>query len=184
MKVEAVLLAAFVLFLSPAVPNLDRNTDRNHTSSRYKAIILFWKLSIANQGKTNIDKNTCEPSNLRSFLLTKLQRLFSYLRPSPRNYIYIHMYNVHVLTVYYSIQLYMYYMYIHVHGNYIYIHMYNVHVQCTCTNSVIQYIHVHLLLGTGTLCFYYSLLCYAQILSFISIMLPLRYLLCSHYASK
>ena len=64
MKVEAVLLAAFVLFLSPAVPNLDRNTDRNHTSSRYKAIILFWKLSIANQGKTNIDKNTCEPSFL------------------------------------------------------------------------------------------------------------------------
>ena len=64
MKVEAVLLAAFVLFLSPAVPNLDRNTNRNHTSSRYKAIILFWKLSIANQGKTNIDKNTCEPSFL------------------------------------------------------------------------------------------------------------------------
>ena len=38
-KVEAVLLAAFVLFLSPAMPNLDRNTDRNNTSTRYKAII-------------------------------------------------------------------------------------------------------------------------------------------------
>ena len=57
MKVEAVLLVAFVLFLSPAVPNLDRNTERNHTSSHYKAITLFWRLSIANQGKTNIDKN-------------------------------------------------------------------------------------------------------------------------------
>ena len=83
MKVEAVLLAAFVLFLSPAVPNLDRNTDRNHTSTRYKAIIQFWRLSIANQGKTNIDKNTCEPS---SFLLTKLRRPFSQLRPSPNVY--------------------------------------------------------------------------------------------------
>ena len=29
-----------------------------------------------------------------------------------------------------------------------------------------------------------SLLCYAQIPSFISIMLPLRYLLCSHYAQN
>ena len=95
MKVEAVLLAAFVLFLSPAMPNLDRNTDKNHTSSRYKEIILFWRLSIANQGKTNIDKNTCEPSNLRLFLLTKLRRLFSHLRPSPSTgiyYIYIYMF--------------------------------------------------------------------------------------------
>ena len=72
MKVEAVLLAAFVLFLSPAVPNLDRNTDRNHTSSRYKAIILFWRLSIANQGKTNIDK--------------KPVRTFVRFRPSPNMY--------------------------------------------------------------------------------------------------
>ena len=47
-KVEAVLLAAFVLFLSPAMPNLDRNTDRNNTNTRYKAIIQFWRLSIAN----------------------------------------------------------------------------------------------------------------------------------------
>ena len=46
-KVEAVLLADFVLFLSPAMPNLDRNTDRNNTSTRYKAIIQFWRLSIA-----------------------------------------------------------------------------------------------------------------------------------------
>ena len=82
-KVEAVLLAASVSFLCPAMLNRSRNSDMNKTSTRYKAIILFWTLSIANQGKTNIDKNTCEPSNLRSFLLTKLRRLFSHLRPSP-----------------------------------------------------------------------------------------------------
>ena len=34
-------------------------SDMNKTSTRYKAIILFWRLSI---GKTNIDKNTCKPS--------------------------------------------------------------------------------------------------------------------------
>ena len=39
---EAQLLAAFVLFLSPAMPNLDRNTDRNNTSTCYKVIIQFW----------------------------------------------------------------------------------------------------------------------------------------------
>ena len=63
-NVEAVLLAGFVSFLSLVMPNLDRNTDRNNTSARYKAIIQFWRLSIANQGKNNIDKNTCEPSNV------------------------------------------------------------------------------------------------------------------------
>ena len=31
-KVEAVLQAAFVLFLSPVIPNLDRNSNRNNTS--------------------------------------------------------------------------------------------------------------------------------------------------------
>ena len=61
-KVEAVLLAASVSFLCPAMLNGSRNSDMNKTSTRYKAIILFWRLSIANQGKTNIDKNTCEPS--------------------------------------------------------------------------------------------------------------------------
>ena len=61
----AVFLAAFVLFLSPAMPNPDRNSDRNNTSTCYKAIIQFWRLSIANQGKSNIDKkNTCEPSKV------------------------------------------------------------------------------------------------------------------------
>ena len=59
-KVEAVLVAAFVLFLSPVMPNLDRNTDRNNTSTHYQVIIQFWRLSIANQSKSNIDKNTCE----------------------------------------------------------------------------------------------------------------------------
>ena len=66
-NVEAVLLAAFVLFLSPMVSNLYKSTGRNHTSSRYKATILLWRLSIANQSKANIDKNMCEPSNLHSF---------------------------------------------------------------------------------------------------------------------
>ena len=78
-KVEAVLLATFVLFLSPAMPNMDRNTDRNNTSTRYKAIIQFWRLSIANQGKSNIDKNTCEPL-----------KVVSHLRPSPNAYTHTH----------------------------------------------------------------------------------------------
>ena len=74
MKVEAVLLAAFDLLSYFSVQRclIWIETDRNHTSSRYKAIIPFWRLSIANQGKTNIDKNTFELSNLRSFLLMKL----------------------------------------------------------------------------------------------------------------
>ena len=38
-KVEAVLLAAFVSFLCPAMLNPSRNSDRNKTSTRYKAII-------------------------------------------------------------------------------------------------------------------------------------------------
>ena len=79
-KVEAVLLAAFILFLSPAMPNLDRNSDMNNTSTRYKAIIQL----EANQGESNIEKNTCEPS---SFLVTKLRRLFSNLHPSPSMYV-------------------------------------------------------------------------------------------------
>ena len=66
------LLAAFVLFLSPAMLNLDRNSNRNNTSTRYKAIIKFWRLSIANQGKSNIDKNMCETSSLCSFLASKV----------------------------------------------------------------------------------------------------------------
>ena len=65
-KVEAVLLAVFVLFLSPAMFNLDRNTDRNNTSTSYtcKTTIQFWRLSIVNQStsKSNIDKNMSEPS--------------------------------------------------------------------------------------------------------------------------
>ena len=40
-KVEAVLLAASVLFLNPAMLNPSRNSDRNKTSIRYKAIIQF-----------------------------------------------------------------------------------------------------------------------------------------------
>ena len=78
-KVEAVLLATSVSFLSPAMLN---PSDRNKTSTRYKAIIEFWRHSIANQGKSNIDKNTCEPSNICSFffLLMKIQMSFCNLR--------------------------------------------------------------------------------------------------------
>ena len=39
---EAQLLATFVLFLSPAMHNLDKNSDRNNTSTHYKVIIQFW----------------------------------------------------------------------------------------------------------------------------------------------
>ena len=84
---KAMLLAASVSFLStPVMLNPSRNSNRNKTSTRYKVIIQFWRLSIANQGKSNIDKNMCEPSNIHSFLLTKLQMLFSNLHPSPKYY--------------------------------------------------------------------------------------------------
>ena len=63
--------------------NPSRNSDRNKTSTYYEAIIQFWRHYIAKQGKSNIDNNTCEPSKVRSFLPTKLRRLFFYLRPSP-----------------------------------------------------------------------------------------------------
>ena len=33
--------------------------SRNNTSTSYKAIIQIWRLSMANQSKTNIDKNLC-----------------------------------------------------------------------------------------------------------------------------
>ena len=55
-KVEAVLLAASASFLSPAMLNSSRNSDRNKISTHYKAIIQFWRLSIANPGESNIDK--------------------------------------------------------------------------------------------------------------------------------
>ena len=55
-------LAASVSFLSPAILNLGRNSDMNNTSTRYKARVQFWRLSITNQGESNIDKNTREPS--------------------------------------------------------------------------------------------------------------------------
>ena len=90
-KVEAVLLAASVSFLSPAMLNPSRNSNRNKTSTRYKAIIQFWRYSIANRSKNNIDKNTCKPSNIRPFLLTKLRILFCNLHPNP-NIIYIYIY--------------------------------------------------------------------------------------------
>ena len=63
-NVDAVLLPASVSFLSPVMLNPSRNSDRKKTSTRYKAIIQFCRLSIAIQGKSNIDKNTCKPSKL------------------------------------------------------------------------------------------------------------------------
>ena len=42
-NVEAMLLAVSVSFLSPAMLNPSRNSDRNKTSTRYKAIIQFWR---------------------------------------------------------------------------------------------------------------------------------------------
>ena len=69
-NVETVLLAASVSFFSP--PMLSRISERNNTSTHYKAIIQFQRHSLASQGKSNIDKNTCERSNIHSFLVTKL----------------------------------------------------------------------------------------------------------------
>ena len=77
-KVEDVLLAASVSFLSPAMLNLSRNSDRNKISTRYKAIIQFWRLSIANQGESNIDKTLLKThANLRS-LQSFSQRSFKF----------------------------------------------------------------------------------------------------------
>ena len=65
-KVEALGFVA-VSFLSPALRNPSRNSNRNKTSTRYKAIIQFWRLSIVNQGKSNIDKTLLKTrANLRS----------------------------------------------------------------------------------------------------------------------
>ena len=44
-------------------------------------IIQFWRLSIPSQGESNVDKNTCEHSNLCSFLLTKLKCCFRTIVP-------------------------------------------------------------------------------------------------------
>ena len=76
-KVEAVLLAVFVLFLSPTIHNLDRNSDRNNTSSCFKAILQFLRLSIANQDKTNIDKKPCKHSNLLLFFADEASKVVS-----------------------------------------------------------------------------------------------------------
>ena len=63
-----VLLGASLSFLSPEMLNLHRNSDRNKTSTCYKAIIQFWRLSIANQGKSNFDKKLLKTRmNLQSF---------------------------------------------------------------------------------------------------------------------
>ena len=73
-KVEAVLLAASVSFLCPAMLNPKRNSKRNKTSTCYKAIIQFWRLSIANHGENNIDKKLLEAcAKPLKLLLTKLQ---------------------------------------------------------------------------------------------------------------
>ena len=40
-KVEAMLLAAAISFLSPAMLNLSKNSDRNKTGTHYEVIIQF-----------------------------------------------------------------------------------------------------------------------------------------------
>ena len=82
-KVEAVF-AVSVPFLSPM---MSRNSNRNKNSTHYEVIIQFWRLSKANRGKSRIDKNMYKGLNLHSFLLMKLQRLFSRLCLSPNKYI-------------------------------------------------------------------------------------------------
>ena len=70
-KVEAVLLATSVSFLSPAMLNPSRNSDRNKTSICYKAII---QLFIAYQSENNINKRLLKtPSKLTKLFWTKLQ---------------------------------------------------------------------------------------------------------------
>ena len=84
-KVGPVLLAASVSFLSPAMLHQSRNCDRNKTSTHYKAIIQFWWLSITNQGKSSIDKNTCipvKPSELSGIVN---------IHPSRNLYMFVHM---------------------------------------------------------------------------------------------
>ena len=83
-KVEAVLLAASVSFLSPAMLNPSRNSDRKKTSTCYKAIIQFWRHSIANQGKS-IKTHV----NLRIFIRfcwQSFRMLFCNLHPSLNTY--------------------------------------------------------------------------------------------------
>ena len=95
-KVEAVLLAASVTFLCL---NPSRNSDRNKTSTRFKAIIQFWRHSVDNQGKSNIDKKMCKSSDIHLFLLTKLRMLFCNPRPSPTlQYVHVHVFKVHKNT--------------------------------------------------------------------------------------
>ena len=74
-KVEDVLLAASISFLSLAMLNPSRNSNRNKTSTRYKAIIQFWRHSIANQGESNI---------ILKLFLTKL---ILTIRPSLTSYV-------------------------------------------------------------------------------------------------
>ena len=69
-KVEAVLLAASVSFLSPVMLNPKRNSKRYKTSSCYKAIIQFWRLFKTNHGENNIDKKLLEAC--AKLFLTKL----------------------------------------------------------------------------------------------------------------
>ena len=61
-------MAASIPFLSPAMLNLSRNSSRNKTSTRYKVIIQFRRLSIANEGKSNIDKNLSGSLNFCLFV--------------------------------------------------------------------------------------------------------------------
>ena len=77
-NVEAVLLATLVLFLSPAMPNLDIETATGTTL--VLVIKQFRRLSIANQGKSNIDKNTCKPSLIFADLMSSSRLNISWLQ--------------------------------------------------------------------------------------------------------
>ena len=94
-KVEAVLVTAFVSFLSPAMLNPSRNSNRNKTSTRYK--IEFWRVSTANQA--TLIKTCANLQIFNCFLPTKLWSVFSNTCPSPDIFIctYTHV-HVHVRT--------------------------------------------------------------------------------------
>ena len=87
-KVKAVLLAASVSFLSPAMLNPSRNSNRNKTGTRYKALSQFLRHSIANEGKSNIDKKC---ANLRIFVCFADETSYVVLQPSFQPY-YIHIF--------------------------------------------------------------------------------------------
>ena len=58
----------------------DVKSKHKKNSTCYKAIIQFGRLSIANQGKSNIDKNTCKPSFIFADLMSSSKFNISWLQ--------------------------------------------------------------------------------------------------------